>query len=56
MDKRLKLNVLIAGMIFAVGCIQQPESNINNLTIGASKSQPDTFRASFKQIIGKRGD
>ncbi len=43
MDKRLKLNVLIvlliAGMIFAAGCIQQPESNINNLTIGASNPQ-----------------
>ncbi len=43
MDKRLKLKVLIvllmAGMIFAAGCIQQPGSNINNLTIGASKPQ-----------------
>ncbi|MCZ7385556.1 MAG: DUF3160 domain-containing protein [Candidatus Methanoperedens sp.] len=43
MDKKLKLKVLIvlliAGMIFSSGCIQQPESNINNLTIGAPKAQ-----------------
>lgn len=41
--KILELKILVllltVGAILASGCIQQPESNINNLTIGASKPQ-----------------
>ncbi len=51
MDKRLELRVLIvlliAGVIFATGCIQQPESNISNLTIGADKPQPADLKPTF---------
>lgn len=39
MELKILVLLLTVGAILASGCIQQPESNINNLTIGASKPQ-----------------